>query len=277
MNGDPGSVRLHYEDGVSPRHRVERVTRHIDGMPERFLSAAQTAALDQFHIRGLVATAEMAQFAGVHHSMRVLDAGSGLGGPSRYLAETFGCQVSGVDLVPSYVTLARHLALRCPAADRLHYDVGDLLALPLDDASVDLVWTLHALMNVRDRRAAYAEFRRVLAPGGRLACYDVVAADTKPPLILPVPWASDGSTSHLLTTRESVNAITSSGFDLVDWVDVTRLALNWFGQAMVPDPQALSLAWVLGPRMHQLIGNLSRNLREGRVGVAMGVFDRRGS
>jgi hypothetical protein len=80
----------------------------------------------------------------------------------------------------------------------------------------------------------------------------------------------------LLTQPETVAAIEAAGFELVDWVDVTRLALNWFAQSMPMAHQGLSLTAVIGPRMQVLAGNLSRNLREGRLGVAMDVFVRSG-
>lgn len=277
MSIDAERVRRHYAPDPDADEMVVRVSHQIDAMGDGALSAAQTAALDQFHIRGLVATAELAQLVGLRASMQVLDAGSGLGGPSRYLAETFGCSVDGIDLTPAYVELARHLARRSVASDRLRYELADLLALPSADGRYDLVWTQHALMNVGDRDRAYAEFHRVLRPGGKFACYDIVAGLGRPDIDFPVPWATDPESSHLLTQAETVAAIEAADFELVDWVDVTRLALNWFAQSMPMAHQGLSLAAVMGPRMQVLAGNLSRNLREGRLGVAMGVFVRSGS
>jgi sarcosine/dimethylglycine N-methyltransferase len=61
---------------------------------------------------GLEATKQLAQIAGLERGTTVLDAGSGLGGPSRYLASTYGCRVVGVDLSPSFVAVAQLLALR---------------------------------------------------------------------------------------------------------------------------------------------------------------------
>ena len=56
---------------------------------------------------GLEATEQLAQIAGIERGAAILDAGSGLGGPSRYLAGTYGCRVIGVDLSPSFVAVAR--------------------------------------------------------------------------------------------------------------------------------------------------------------------------
>ena len=277
MKIDTLLVRRHYEQGADPTEMVNRVSRQIDAIGDRFLSAVQTAALDQFHIRGLVATAELAQRVGLRATMNVLDAGSGLGGPSRYLAETFGCTVVGVDLIPAYVQLARHLGSRSMAVDRLRYEVADLLALPSEDSRFDLVWTQHVLMNVGDRERAYAEFHRVLKPGGRLACYDIVAGQGAQEIEFPVPWATEPASSHLLTQQETVAAIEAARFELVEWVDVTRLALNWFAQQMPMAHHELGLAAVMGPRMQVLASNLSRNLREGRLGVGMGIFVRSGT
>jgi len=60
----------------------------------------------------LAATEQLAQIAGIERGTTILDAGSGLGGPSRYLASTYGCRVIGADLSPSFVAVAQVLAQR---------------------------------------------------------------------------------------------------------------------------------------------------------------------
>src|SRR6266700_4245224 len=67
---------------------------------EQKLTVAKLAPLDQFHTRGILATTELAEAAELAPSTRVLDLGCGIGGPARYLAATFGCNVIGVDLSP---------------------------------------------------------------------------------------------------------------------------------------------------------------------------------
>ena len=66
----------------------------------RPLTAADLAPSDQFHLRGLAATAELAGLAAPTAATEVLDLGSGIGGPARHLAAAYGCRVTGIDLTP---------------------------------------------------------------------------------------------------------------------------------------------------------------------------------
>lgn len=91
----------------------------------------------------------------------VLDAGCGVGWGSRLLLREGGARsVVGVDLFGPALEYARQ---RYPGPD---YRVGDMAALPLEDASVDVVTCLEALEHVHDHHVVLAEFRRVLRPGG---------------------------------------------------------------------------------------------------------------
>jgi hypothetical protein len=60
----------------------------------QMLTVAQLAPLDQFHLRGIFATSELACAAHIELSTRVLDLGCGIGGPVRYLSATLGCKVT---------------------------------------------------------------------------------------------------------------------------------------------------------------------------------------
>jgi len=128
-----------------------------------------------------------------------VDIGSGLGGPSRYLAQKFGCNVYGVDLSQSFVDAATLLAEKVGLKDRLDYFRGDALSLPFNASAFDIAWTQHVAMNIRDRKKLYSEAFRVLRKGGRFAIFDVVAT-TGEPLYYPVPWAPDESSSFLMTS-----------------------------------------------------------------------------
>ncbi len=119
--------------------------------------------------------AHLARLIGARPGLRVLDGGSGLGGPMAWLAREHGCCVVGVDLMADAVRGARRLF---PASVAL---VASLTALPFASAAFDAAWVVGSLSTVRDTAAAAWELRRVLVPGGRLAVYDFVAVTAVPP------------------------------------------------------------------------------------------------
>lgn len=204
------AVRQHYERASDGVDLVAQVTQALSQLEEP-ITSAQLAGFDQFHTRGLAATVELGELLGLQRQSDVLDAGSGLGGPSRFLAEACGCRVTGVDLVPGYVEVARLLAQRCGLGDSVRYEVGDLAQLPFADQHFDAVFTQHVVMNIRDRAQVYQEIHRVLKLAGHFAFYDVLRADAGAEPIYPVPWARTEATSVLLTEAQTRAALRSAG------------------------------------------------------------------
>jgi ubiquinone/menaquinone biosynthesis C-methylase UbiE len=240
-------------------------------LPPGILQPAQLAGIDQFHVRGLPATEELASLVRIDDSSSVLDAGSGLGGSSRYLAHRFGCSVTGVDLTPSYVAISELLTERTGLTDRVKFQVGNLTNLEFPAAAFDLVWTQHVVMNIRERDEVEREFHRVLKPGGALVFYDIIAADDRPDPHYPVPWSETVETSFLLTKAETVAGLVTAGFSIEVWNDVTQATLAWFGQQQASASAPVTLASILGPRFNERVANLGRNFREGRLRLVMGV------
>jgi len=264
MNELSQLTRQHYEKNEAGTSLVSKVAMILDSLPAGPVDASQLAGLDQFHVMGLEATDRLARFAGIESGTNILDAGSGLGGPSRYLASTYGCRVVGVDLSPSFVAVAQLLAQRTGLNVLVSYQAGDLLALPFPDSGFDVVWTQHVVMNFPDRERVYREFRRMLRPGGKLAFFDVLATDASLELHFPVPWAENSETSFLFTQDETSSVLVTAGFTISAWNDVTIEVLNWIGQQR-PPTQGFNLGLVMGPRFGEMSANLTRNIREERV------------
>ncbi|MBI0325590.1 SAM-dependent methyltransferase [Burkholderia plantarii] len=272
-----GTGTGHYE----PASLVERLRAALaaSGLDAQPLRPEDLAALDQFHSRGLAATRELARQLPLGPTTRVLDIGAGLGGPSRYLAARYGCEVQGIDLSRSFVEAASFLAQRCGLAGRVGYRHGNALALPYEAGSFDVAWTQHVAMNIADRDTLYAEAFRVLRPGGRFAIFDVVAAGDAP-LHFPVPWAPGPASSFLVTAEAMRTHLEQAGFRVIDWTDSTAEGIAWFAaraaqarEAGTPPP-ALGLPLVMGDGFGEMTGNLARNLRESRAALIQAVLEK---
>jgi sarcosine/dimethylglycine N-methyltransferase len=265
-------------DGVRDHYRASGLTARLKtaltalGPGDQRLTPQQLGALDQFHTRGLAATAELAGLAGITANMAVLDVGSGVGGPARFLAETCGCRVIGVDLSEPFVDAARHLTERTGQSGQVSFETASALELPFDDGRFDVVLLQHVAMNIADRARLYREMRRVLKQGGRFATFDVVLNGGEPHY--PVPWARTPATSFLLTATATREAIEPAGFRTLIWQDDTETAKAWFAQLRASGPPpSPNLGVVMGPEFAQLAANLGRNLMEGRLGILTAVFE----
>jgi SAM-dependent methyltransferase len=115
-----------------------------------------------------------------------VDVGCGDGRHSFRLADRFPLTVIGVDPVRGNIEQAAREQdeverTRPEFARRLSFVVGTAEALPLDAATAGLVWCRDVMVHVRGLDRAFAEFRRVLRPGGRALTYQMYATDRLEP------------------------------------------------------------------------------------------------
>lgn len=110
---------------------------------------------------------------------RLLDVGCGRGGPARQFAAR-GFAVTGVDLVPYNVALAREAAgegERSTPASAPAFVVGDATVLPFPEDAFAACAAVDALVYLPEERAAFGEVARVLEPGGWFAAADLLAGE----------------------------------------------------------------------------------------------------
>lgn len=259
------TVEQHYTLG-SLAEAIDAGLRAAGVDPQR-PTLADLAPVDEFHIGGRAATADLLEQLALPPGSRVLDIGCGLGGASRFLAER-GFEVTGIDLTAEYIAVAQSLAERTGLSDRLAYRHGSALDLPFPPASFDAAIMLHVGMNIADKRALFAGIRRVLKDGAALAVYDVMR-EGDGELAFPVPWASIPATSFVEPLAVYREAIEAAGFAVAATRSRQAFAADFFAamRARMAEsgPPPLGLHIVMGSAAREKVANMVANVGAGLI------------
>jgi sarcosine/dimethylglycine N-methyltransferase len=262
-------TRIHdqYTTGLS-RRNIERALVAA-GQDLDHLAPADLAPLEDFHTMGRYATTELVDLLAIADADDVLDAGSGIGGTARFVADRCGSRVTAVDLTEEYCDINRWLNRLVGLDDRISVRQADVTELPFNDATFDVVFSQHVQMNVADKSRLYTEARRVLRDGGRMAIWDITSGGHGE-LEYPLPWADQPGYSHLVTSDELHSVITGAGFAIEHWNDHTDQAAVLMQTFLTLAPNALGLhAFVTD--FAAKAANLTAALTNGRLRVIQGV------
>lgn len=262
----------HIHNYYSPNDLYNKVIAGLNeiGKDLSKLTLDDLQPVDEFHIRGDVATNELIKLANFTPEMHILDVGCGVGGSTRRLSHETGCCVTGIDLSDEYIDAAERLTQLLNMQERVKFHAASALELPFEDNAFDGAWLIQMNMNVENKPGLLQEVYRVIKPGGRVVLYEV-CGNKNTPVYFPVPWAQDSSMSFLVPPESFRDVIISSGFEIEAWNDKTDLAQQAF--AHMTEPKGEPILPELG--VHMLVGNdiltkaynLRRNLDDERVSL----------
>jgi SAM-dependent methyltransferase len=267
------TIKTQYSTGLSRRNIEQALI--TAGKDLDHLAPADLGLLEDFHTMGRYATSQLVDLVGITSRSEVLDAGSGIGGTARYVADRCGCTVTAVDLTDEYCETNRWLNRLVGLDDRISVRQADVTALPFADGIFDIAISQHVQMNVADKARLYSETRRVLVSGGRLAMWDITIEESgaigeRGQLDYPLPWADQPARSHLVTSDELRAVVESSGFAIEHWNDLTDQATAIMQAVLAQPANPLGLhAFVTDFR--RKAENLTRALADGRLRVIQGV------
>lgn len=245
------------------------------GKAEAEIVASDIKGVDEFHIGGVEATDRLLDPLGLAPGTRVLDLGSGIGGPARRMAERYGWTVTGIDLTPDFVDTARRLTSLTGL--QVEFVQGSALDLPFADASFDLATLIHVGMNLPDKPRLFAEAERVLRPNGLFAVYDVMMLDGRHPEF-PVPWADAPAASFLDSPDAYRSAASAAGLELVAEAERTEVAKDFFARlaALVADGKVrVGLPLIMGADAGTKVQNMIAGIHAGQIAPIEMIFRKR--
>lgn len=258
-------VAAHYTHGALEQAILDAM-RAVGKDVER-LSAADLSSVDEFHLGWREATVAFAKDLALASGLRVLDVGSGIGGPARYFAEAHGCRVTGIDLTPEFVQVATALTRRCGLAGQAEFRQASATGLAFPDGAFDTATMIHVGMNVPDKGKVFAEVRRVLKPGGRFGVYDIMRAKDGA-LPYPMPWARAQETSFVETPAAYRTLLANAGFGIESEIDRSAFVMELIRERRAriqKDGAPAAGLHILGPDMKERIANVTRALEEGLI------------
>jgi len=132
-------------------------------------------ALDEvLHPGGLELTARVAEIAEISSESQVLDISSGRGTTSCFLAQQFGCHVTGIDISPLSTSLASHKADVQNLSPLIDFLAADAEQIPFIDSSFDVIVSECSFSLQINKQHGAGEIARVLKPGGKFVLTDVM-------------------------------------------------------------------------------------------------------
>jgi ubiquinone/menaquinone biosynthesis C-methylase UbiE len=188
-------------------------------------------AQNYLSIGGVHSTDVLARSAGVTASSRVLDVGSGIGGPALHLAEIYGCLVTGLDLIELNVEESTSRAKVRRLDHLVDFHVGDATHMPFAAATFDIVWGQDAWCHVTDKNAMMGECARVLESGGIIAFTDWLVTRKMDDADRREVLAAAASTS-MATAWDYRQLLERHGFTACDETDISDIFVRQYQDIM---------------------------------------------
>jgi len=226
-------------------------------------SVDDLSTVDEFHVGGTAATKFVAEALRLQPNERILDIGSGLGGPARLIAQAYACRVVGVELAADFAQAGHQLNTLTGLDGAVSLLIGNALHLPFDSGHFDAAFMIHVGMNIEDKSALMTSIYHVLRPGGRLVVYDILKTQDSP-LTYPLPWAGSAQDCAAENAAAYLRAFDDAGFTVTSQLDKRDFALNFFANVKADrkrnQSSPLDLRLVMGPRTNEKIRNIQEQI-----------------
>jgi cyclopropane fatty-acyl-phospholipid synthase-like methyltransferase len=186
----------------------------------------QLGHLDQYHYLGTSACDEGIDILGLTENAHVLDIGSGVGGPARYISHKTGCQVTGVELQNALNEMAIELTQRVGLSNKVKFITGNILDVTIEDNYFDHFVSWLVFLHIPYKDKLFSSCFNALKSGGTFLIEDMVALNpftdeeiTTLNEVIFAPYVPDSETYRL--------HLENAGFINIEFDNVSALWTDW--------------------------------------------------
>jgi len=158
---------------------------------------------------------------------KVLDAGCGVGGPMRNIAEFSGGHVTGITINQYQVNVGNKYNKERGLGETCKLVQGDFMKLPFEDSTFNAAYEIEATCHSPDKQGVFSEIYRCLKPGGMFAGYEWIVtdnydADNRRHVEIKEGIEVGNGLPTLATAEQVVEAMEKAGFEMVDYYDANH-------------------------------------------------------
>ncbi|MQY30912.1 geranyl diphosphate 2-C-methyltransferase [Nocardia aurantia] len=157
----------------------------------------------------------------------LMDGGSGRGGTSFMANQRFGCRVDGVTISEYQVGFANEQARERGVSDKVRFHFRNMLETGFETGSKRGIWTNETTMYV-DLMDLFAEFSRLLEPGGRYVCITGCSNDVIGGKSSSVSWIDAHYGCMIHPRSEYFRALAANNLVPVNVVDLTPATIPYW-------------------------------------------------
>ncbi|KAL9188018.1 hypothetical protein ACHAXT_006396 [Thalassiosira profunda] len=203
--------------------RIKNELASRDMLDSERIDPIALSEIDSMHYMGNSAVEDAVKCMELDSCSRVLDVGSGFGGPARVLSALSKCTTTALELQPDIHEMAEYLTSKCNLEKLVKHEVGDILSLDLDMLgsgleSYDGVMSFLVFLHITDKETLLEKCSHMLKPEGVLFVEDFYCKS--PFSEAEVESLSRDVFCKELPTKEGYTAhLEASGFSDIQFID----------------------------------------------------------
>ncbi|MEM7170311.1 MAG: methyltransferase domain-containing protein [Pseudomonadota bacterium] len=153
--------------------------------------------------------------------LSVLDLGCGIGGATLHIAKRYGVKdITGFDIEENLIEACKKLAASADASTKINFKLVEPGPLPVEDGSLDMVFSKDAIIHIADKHALAKDIFRCLKPGGLFAASDWLAGYAgEPSPEMKAYVSAEGLDFGLASAEVYAAGLEAAGFKEIEILD----------------------------------------------------------